>query len=166
MPPSSPTTAAAVPADTTQAAGGDGDGRFEHSPLAREVAFLTARARSRGNAMANRLLQELDLKVRHYAVLAMACSGTNPSQRELGSFLDLDPSQVVALVDALEQRGLIRRAPDPRDRRSKILIATDAGHAMYSQAAERTREAEERMLKTLTAAERDQLRDLLAKVVF
>jgi DNA-binding MarR family transcriptional regulator len=165
MPPSTPTTAAAGP-PRTKATSDDGMARFQHSALAQEIAFLTARSRSRGNALANRLLVDLDLKVRHYAVLAMACSGTNPSQRELGSFLDLDPSQIVALVDVLEGRGLIRRAPDPRDRRSKILIATDAGHELYVQAAKRTREAEERMLQALTPAQRDQLRDLLAKIVF
>src|SRR5699024_2801972 len=112
--PSTPATeTAAAPAAKTSVE--EGAARFQHTELAREISFLTARARARGNASANRLLAELDLKVRPFAVLAMACSGTNPSQRELGNFLDLDPSQVVALVDGLEKRGVIRREPDPRD---------------------------------------------------
>ncbi|MBO0596408.1 MarR family transcriptional regulator [Nesterenkonia sp. E16_7] len=143
-----------------------GEERFQRSDLAQEVAFLTARARGRGNALANRLLADLDLKVRPFSVLAMACSGTNPSQRELGSFLDLDPSQVVALVDMLETRGAIRREADPRDRRSKILVATEAGHELYAQAVQRTREAEEQTLHALSPAERDQLRELLSRIVF
>lgn len=116
--------------------------------------------------MANQLLTDLDLKVRPYAVLAMACSGTNPSQRELGDFLDLDPSQIVGLVDGLEERGVIRREPDPRDRRSKILVATDPGQRLYAQAAQHTRQAEELTLQGLSQAERDQLRELLARIVF
>lgn len=164
MAPSTPATGTAgSPAAKT--ADDEGAARFKYTELSREVSFLTARARARGNASANRLLAELDLKVRPYAVLAMACSGTNPSQRELGNFLDLDPSQVVALVDGLEKRGVIRREPDPRDRRSKVLVATDSGYDLYAQAAQRTREAEERTLKALSPAERDQLRELLTKVV-
>lgn len=165
MPPSTPAEAHA-PSSTKPATSETGEERFQRSALAREVAFLTARARGRGNALANQLLADLDLKVRPYAVLAMACSGTNPSQRELGSFLDLDPSQIVALVDVLEARGAIRREPDPRDRRSKILVATDPGRELYAQAAKRTREAEEQTLKALSLEEREQLRELLARIVF
>lgn len=166
MPPSTTAASAAAPSSTKSATSEGSEERFLHSPLAREVAFLTARARGRGNALANQLLADLDLKVRHFSVLAMACSGTNPSQRELGGFLDLDPSQVVALVDVLEGRGVIRREPDPRDRRSKILVATEAGQELYAQAARRTREAEDQTLKKLSPAERDQLRELLARIVF
>ncbi|NDK31913.1 MarR family winged helix-turn-helix transcriptional regulator [Nesterenkonia haasae] len=166
MSPSTPGTAAVAASQTRPTPDGEGASRFQQSALAQEVAFLTARSRSRGNALANQMLVDLDLKVRHYAVLAMACSGTNPSQRELGSFLDLDPSQVVALVDALEHRELIRRAPDPRDRRSKILIATDSGHDLYTRASERTRAAERQLLTALTPQEQDELRRLLAKIVF
>ncbi|MGJ9406888.1 MarR family winged helix-turn-helix transcriptional regulator [Nesterenkonia aurantiaca] len=166
MPPSIPADAAHASPLTQPTAGSGGEERFQRSDLAQEVAFLTARARGRGNALANRLLSDLGLKVRPFAVLAMACSGTNPSQRELSSFLDLDPSQVVALVDMLEARGAIRRETDPRDRRSKILVATEAGLELYAQAVQRTREAEEQTLHALSPAERDQLRELLAKVVF
>lgn len=166
MPPSSSTTSVAAPASVQQGRVDDGVDRFQQTPLAQEVAFLTARARVRGNALANELLSDLDLKVRPFAVLAMACSGTNPSQRELGDFLDLDPSQVVALVDALEERGVLQREPDPRDRRSKILTATEAGRELYARAAERTRAAEAQTLQGLTATERDQLRELLTKIVY
>ncbi|GAA1144936.1 MarR family winged helix-turn-helix transcriptional regulator [Nesterenkonia lutea] len=169
MPPSTPaasTASGAAPLSVQPDRAGDAEGRFQATPLAREVAFLTARARVRGNALANELLSDLDLKVRPFAVLAMACSGTNPSQRELGDFLDLDPSQVVTLVDRLEERGAIRREPDPRDRRSKILVATESGQQLHAQAAERTRKAEEQTLQALTSAERDQLRELLARVVY
>lgn len=164
MTPSTPTTGTAAPS-AQKPSENAGPARFQHTALAREIAFLTARARARGNATANRLLADLDLKVRPFAVLAMACSGTNPSQRELGNFLDLDPSQVVALVDSLERRGAIRREPDSRDRRTKVLVATEVGHDLYAQGAQRTREAEEHTLQALSTQERDQLRALLSKVV-
>ncbi|WP_349627121.1 MarR family transcriptional regulator [Arthrobacter sp. C9C5] len=140
--------------------------RFLASDLVDEIEFLAARARSLGSAHANAVLAPLDLKVRSYSVLAMACSDTGPSQRELADFLRLDPSQIVSLVDALEQRGLVFRAPDPRDRRSKVIRPTAAGTELHQRAAAAVRVAEETSLASLDGPERDQLRVLLRKIAF
>lgn len=140
--------------------------RFLASDLVDEIEFLAARARALGSAHANAMLASLDLKVRSYSVLAMACSDTEPSQRELADFLRLDPSQIVSLVDALEQRGLVFRAPDPRDRRSKVIRATAAGAELHQRAAAAVRVAEDASLASLDGPERDQLRVLLRKIAF
>lgn len=140
--------------------------RFFDSDLAQEVQFLAARARARGSAHANAQLQDLGIKVRQYSVLSLAASGLNPSQRELGVFLGLDPSQVVALVDQLQNDGLVERQTDPNDRRSKIVITTDDGQKLYQQAHEIVTASSDVTLGTLSPRERKQLRDLLMKVAF
>lgn len=140
--------------------------RLLASDLAGEIEFLAARARSVGIGHANALLAPLELKVRSYSVLALACSGTDPSQRELSGFLRLDPSQIVSLVDALEARGLVERAADPRDRRSKVIRSTAAGRDLFGRAAAAVRDAEDTSLAALSDTERDQLRDLLRKIAF
>lgn len=140
--------------------------RLLGSDLVDEIEFLAARARSLGSAHANAMLAPLDLKVRSYSVLAMACSGTEPSQRELADFLRLDPSQIVSLVDALEQRGLVLRAADSRDRRSKVIRPTAAGMELYERATASVRAAENTSLAALDGPERDQLRVLLRKIAF
>jgi DNA-binding MarR family transcriptional regulator len=104
--------------------------------------------------------------VRSYSVLSLACSGRNPSQRELADFLSLDPSQIVALVDELEQRGLVARETDPHDRRSKGIVATAAGRTLYAAAKKIVRAAEDRSLTDLSRIEREQLRDLLQRIAF
>ena len=92
--------------------------RLLDTVLGTNIEFLMARARSIGSENANRLLSQLGLRVRSYSVLSLACSPAQPSQRELADFLSLDPSQIVALVDELEKRGLVCRSTDKRDRRS------------------------------------------------
>jgi DNA-binding MarR family transcriptional regulator len=82
----------------------------------------------------NRALAPFDLRARSYAVLALACSGLRPTQSEIAGFMQLDPSQVVALVDELEKRGLVARQPHAADRRSNALIGTDAGRVLYAGA--------------------------------
>ncbi|NKX54666.1 MarR family winged helix-turn-helix transcriptional regulator [Arthrobacter mobilis] len=140
--------------------------RLEATELAAEIEFLTARARSLGSGRANRMLADLDLKVRSYSVLSLACSGENPSQRELADFLSLDPSQIVSLVDQLEKRGAVTREADPRDRRSKVITATAAGRRLYQEASAVVRESEARSLRALDEAERETLRGLLRRVAF
>ena len=140
--------------------------RLYSSELANETEFLAARARSVGSRRANEDLASLDLKVRSYSVLSLACSGLNPSQRELAEFLFLDPSQIVALVDQLEKRGAVKRKADPRDRRSNIITPTAAGKRLYAQASAVVQAAGEGALSALSPAERDQLRDLLRRIAF
>ena len=144
----------------------EGLDRLLDSPLVGEIEFLTARARALGSAKANALLAPLDLKIRSYAVLSLACSGAAPSQRELAEFLLLDPSQIVALVDGLEQRGLVKRETDPQDRRSKVIKGTAKGRRLLAQAAAATQQAEDQAMEVLTAGERAQLRELLRRVAF
>lgn len=140
--------------------------RFLASELAGEIEFLTARNRSLGSARANKLLGPLGLKVRSYSVLSLACSSMAPTQRELAEFLLLDPSQIVPLVDELESRGLVRRAADPNDRRSKVITCTDEGIQLYKKARMATAEGEAIAMEKLTATERETLRDLLSRMAF
>ncbi|MCY0925478.1 MarR family transcriptional regulator [Streptomyces sp. H27-H1] len=47
--------------------------------------------------------------------------------RGLATLLVCDASNVTGIVDRLEARELVRREPDPADRRVKNVVATDAG---------------------------------------
>ena len=131
--------------------------------LVQEIQFLTARLAAKGNNHANKLLEELDLNVRQFSVLALAASELKPTQREMSAFVALDPSQIVALVDTLEDRGLAKRETDLRDRRSKNIVATEDGEKLYRRARAITITAEDHVLSKLTETERDQLRELLTK---
>lgn len=102
--------------------------------LSRNASFLLTRASVMAVQRDNRVLAPLGLKVRSYSVLSLAIDEVPPTQREIAEFLQLDPSQVVALVDQLEDRGLVSRAADPRDRRAKVVAATEQGLAVYEEA--------------------------------
>jgi DNA-binding MarR family transcriptional regulator len=54
------------------------------------------------------------------------------SQRQLARQLRYDPSNITALADALEARGLIERRPDPSDRRFRLVALTPAGERLRS----------------------------------
>jgi len=52
------------------------------------------------------------------------------TMKDLGLRMGCDPSFVTSVADALEKRGLARREPSQRDRRSKNLVLTSEGVMM------------------------------------
>jgi DNA-binding MarR family transcriptional regulator len=56
------------------------------------------------------------------------------AMRELADLLAADPPYVTLMVDDLEQRGLVRRMPNPDDRRSKLVELTAAGRKAAGRA--------------------------------
>lgn len=157
-------------ADETPAAGtgtavGDAGGPAG-TGLAADPGFLLARARAVGDAAVNAALAPVGLKVRSLSVLWLAVEGGGPSQREVGQFLGLDPSQVVGLVDELQGRGLLERRPDARDRRSRVIVATPAGRRLLRRARESVQRTHEVTFGGLDAEERRTLAALLARVAF
>ncbi len=140
--------------------------RLRESLLADDLSFLLARANALSLGAGNAALEEHGLKVRSYSVLALAAGDGKPTQRELAEFLRLDPSQVVALVDDLQSRGLVRRESDPNDRRANVVVATEDGLARYRRASESARDAEQALHHNLTAEDREQLGALLRALAF
>jgi len=142
------------------------DARAVGADLTADLSFLLARANALSLAAGNAALAVHGLKVRSYSVLALAVSDARPSQRELAEFLRLDPSQVVALVDELQSRGLIVREPDPVDRRANVVSATDLGRAVHAEAAASARAAEASLHEDLSADDRAMLAELLRRLAF
>jgi DNA-binding MarR family transcriptional regulator len=136
------------------------------SPLDDDVSFLLARANALSLAAGNAALAAHGLRVRSYSVLALAVGDARPSQRELAEFLRLDPSQVVALVDELQRRGLVRREPDPADRRANVVVATADGEACFAEARLAVRAAERELHAELSDDDHARLADLLKRLAF
>src|SRR6478672_3691375 len=134
--------------------------------ISRDAGFLLAKLHAAGSILNNRALAEFGLKERSYSVLALANSELEPTQREMAEFLSLDPSQIVALIDELEKRGLVIRAPGKLDRRAKIVSATAEGAAVFRQAEAAAREAESTALAGLSATEIATRKGLLRKALW
>ncbi|WP_446210833.1 MarR family winged helix-turn-helix transcriptional regulator [Micromonospora sp. IBSANI012] len=82
--------------------------------------------------------------------------------RDLAEQLRCDRSNVTALVDKLEQAGLVERRVDPADRRQKTLVVTDAGRRMRERVHRVM--SDSRLLAGLSADELATLRELVWKV--
>ncbi|MEU5275176.1 MarR family winged helix-turn-helix transcriptional regulator [Streptomyces asoensis] len=80
--------------------------------------------------------------------------------RRIADHLHAEPSNVTAIIDRLEGRGLVERRPDPGDRRVKLVAATTAGRAAIADLRARMPFAGT-PLAPLSTQQRESLRDLL-----
>ncbi|MEU3961459.1 MarR family transcriptional regulator [Streptomyces buecherae] len=84
-----------------------------------------------------------------------------PRMADLAARLEVVPRAVTTLVDALEVYGVVRRAPDPSNRRVIRIELTDAGRATLRALRQARRSAAEDILEPLSARERELLGSLL-----
>jgi MarR family transcriptional regulator, lower aerobic nicotinate degradation pathway regulator len=71
---------------------------------------------------------------------------------------------VVALVDDLERDGLVRRDPHPVDRRTRLVVATDAGRERLARTRELARAVDDELLAEFTDPEREAVLRLLRRI--
>jgi DNA-binding MarR family transcriptional regulator len=101
----------------------------------------------------------------HYAVLACLDEFGSASQKEVSQRLQLDPSDLVAFVDWLEEAGFVRRRRDEEDRRRYALDLTPAGRRALGVRARSTQRMNEELFAALSPGEREELRALLLKAL-
>jgi DNA-binding MarR family transcriptional regulator len=73
-------------------------------------------------------------------------------------------SNVTQLVDRLEADGLVARAPDPNDKRSRLAVITDAGRKARQEGARVQWEVEEQLFATLSEDDSTRLAEIIAKL--
>lgn len=141
---------------------------LNHSDLANDFWFLIVKIRSqmRTAMNADSELATFDLNARTYAALALACTNSGPSQRDLAEFLTLDARQLVYVIDKLEELGLIERRSHPKDRRLNVIYSTQEGERTYQLARAKMMELEEAALRSLPSETRDMMVGILKEIAF
>jgi MarR family transcriptional regulator, lower aerobic nicotinate degradation pathway regulator len=132
--------------------------------LMERIGFLLAMTKGGAESICMAALRPLQLHVRQFGLLTVLATEGPRSQQELAEWTRMDRTSMVALVDSLEERGYVRRERNPADRRAYLLQLTPEGKRIQARARRLMLGAEEELLGSLDPGERDQLRELLAKV--
>ncbi|MGK5631266.1 MarR family winged helix-turn-helix transcriptional regulator [Streptomyces sp. URMC 123] len=128
-------------------------------------SWLLGRAAARGHRLVAEALAREGMRMTHHAVLSAVAELGPVSQAELGRSLSIDPKDMVAILNDLQDDGLITRAPDPGDRRKNAIALSESGERRLARTEKLGREANEELTAALSPAERAQLLDLLRRVV-
>jgi DNA-binding MarR family transcriptional regulator len=109
-------------------------------------------------------LAPLGISGRELALMLDLDGHVPESQQETAERLGVDRTTMVALVDSLEEKRLVARRPDARDRRRNVVELTKAGRTTLPRALRASDRAERELLGGMSAEEAEQLRALLARI--
>jgi DNA-binding MarR family transcriptional regulator len=116
-----------------------------------------------GRRAAETMLAPMGLRPRHLIALTLLSDHGAASQQGLSDTLSLDPSNVVGLLNELEERALITRRRDPSDRRRHIVEISSGGERQLRDAQQRLACVEDDVLRALSPSDRAALHALLVR---
>ena len=134
--------------------------------LSRRLGYLLKHAQLLMAELNAKALAPYGLNGREVAVLLVIADREPTSQQQAAQRLGIDRTTMVAMLDALEGKGLVSRHPDADDRRRNVVELTDAGKDTLRRAAKASDDAERQFLAPLSAQAAEQLRDSLQALVF
>ena len=113
-------------------------------------------------------LAAFELNYGEWIVLGALRTAGPPYRRSAGALariLDLTSGAMTNRIDRMEAAGLIRRVPDPDDRRGVQLEITPKGRQLWEDAVGVQAQKEQLVASALTAREKEQLNTLLRRLV-
>ena len=105
-----------------------------------------------------------DLRPVDFSILSLVTHNPGITSRQLCATLGILPPNLVAMVGALDKRGLIKRSPHRSDGRAMSLYLTGAGERLMREAEKAAANLEREATVRLSAAERTTLMRLLQKI--
>jgi DNA-binding MarR family transcriptional regulator len=134
-----------------------------HTPAAGLFALLHAAGSAEGFVESR--LMEVGLSLPKLAALTrLVEAGDSLPLGQLAERLACVKSNVTQLIDRLESDGLVARAADPNDRRSRLAVITPAGRKAFESGSRLLKDAETRMFSALSADDSARLADIIAKL--
>ena len=133
--------------------------------LGGRVTYLLRRVTDAAGRLANAHLVPLGIDTRQYTVLTVVAAGGGSSQRSIADTLGLDRATVVALVDRLENLGLVRRIRSREDRRANAVEVTPKGHRLRKRADALMEQCERAFVAGLPPNERERLARILEQLL-
>ncbi len=109
-----------------------------------------------GRDARSRMAQALPegLRLGHLAVLGALAERSGQSQGAVAQSLAIHPTDIVAILEDLLERGLVERELDPSDRRRKLVEITPAGRQLVLTATSDSEQIMDELLAALDEQER------------
>jgi DNA-binding MarR family transcriptional regulator len=120
------------------------------------------------NRSMDETLEEHELDGRAYWLIGHLRFFGPPYRRspgQLGEELHLSSGAMTNRLDRLEAAGLIRRLPDPSDRRGVLIEPTEAGNAAWEASVGAQARREALIASALSDREKGELHDLLRRLM-
>jgi DNA-binding MarR family transcriptional regulator len=130
----------------------------------RGAAFLLAQVGAHAAAGFSARMAVDGLTAPDAGILGLLAQASGISQHDLANRLGMPASRLVAFIDDLEERDLVRRVRDKVDRRRNSLQLTDGGRAALRSIGRVAQEHDRAVCAALTTRERHVLAELLSRI--
>jgi DNA-binding MarR family transcriptional regulator len=116
----------------------------------RSCLIFRVRALSRTlTALYEEELRPLGLKASQMNVMTAVAANGEERLSTLADQIALEPSSLSRVLDVMRRNGWVETVTDPEDERARLVRMTDAGNALYAEAAPLWRKAQTRARKLL-----------------
>jgi DNA-binding MarR family transcriptional regulator len=129
------------------------------------LAFLLSQVGIYASRQFAERLAAIELHPPMFRVLNVVDAAEGLSQHAIGEAIQAPASRMVAIVDELEERGLVERRPHESDRRIRALYVTPKGRRLLAKGRKIAAEHERDLTRGMSAADRERLVALLQKLV-
>ena len=145
---------------------GSGTGRMLNmGELPESLGFLLGLAQHHVVRDFDIAFAEMGIGPRLYSIMLLVQENPGCHQTDIGGALDVLQTNLVKLIDALVERGLITRKPDPEDRRANCLWLTAEGARFVKRAQALQEPLTAALVKRLGEANHAQLTALLRMLI-
>ncbi|WML34865.1 MarR family transcriptional regulator [Clostridium sp. OS1-26] len=109
-------------------------------------------------------LAQFDVTPVQYGILKCLWDEDGQTPKQIARTLSLDGSTITGILDRMENKNLVRRTPDPDDRRTLKVVITDQGLELRECIEEVIEEVNKHILKIFTFEEQEQLKKFLGQI--
>lgn len=128
------------------------------------VNFALTRAQNTVNQYFKTRLAPHGVTPGQYGILKCLWDENGLTVKQIAERMYLDSSTITGLLDRMEQKGLIKRGPDPTDRRALSVVLTAEGQRLEGPVSEAIARANQEVLKDVGDEEAQKLMQLLFDV--
>ncbi|MBP1050649.1 MULTISPECIES: MarR family winged helix-turn-helix transcriptional regulator [Rhodococcus] len=133
-------------------------------PLSSRIGYGLVKAALRVRQSYAEALSRVGLLPNHHAILSTLDELGPCHQKELASRVVVDPGDIVAYLDSLQESGYVVRERDQSDRRRQVVSITDSGVAKLIEGDAALDAVEQEVFESLTDRERETLTVVSAKL--
>jgi DNA-binding MarR family transcriptional regulator len=129
------------------------------------LGFMLNETRNANFALIEKELAPLNITSAQFKIIIGIAHERASTLSEFARFFDYDPGAMKRLIDRVEEKGLIRRAPSLVDRRLIHLELTEEGKAMYPLIMQAVSKVNKKMLEGFSDVETAQFQFFLQRVI-
>lgn len=126
--------------------------------------FVLTKAQRNVHQLFKAELSPLGVTPGQYGVLRCLWDENAQTAKRLADRLVLDGSTITGILDRMEQKGLIEKQTDPKDRRAMQVMLTPKGKKLQKPVSEAIETANRRALLRLNQTEAEFLKNVLEEI--